>query len=74
MQQKYARVFPIFYDKKKNIAKILRQEIKILKMGRMPGLIIIDKHGIIRYAYYSDNMHDIPENKEIIDELKKINK
>ena len=74
MQQKYARVYPVFYDEKKEITKKLKQEIKILKLGRMPGLLIVDKQGIIRYTYYSDNMHDIPENREILDELKKINK
>jgi len=73
MQQKYARIYPIFYDEKKEVTEILKQEIKISKLGRIPGLLIIDKQGVIRYAYYSDNMHDIPENREILDELKKIN-
>ena len=74
MHEKYSRIFPIFYDKYKEVVKILNQEIKILKMGRMPGLIIIDKNGIINYTYYSDNMHDIPENRIVLNELRKLNK
>ncbi|MBN1216450.1 MAG: redoxin domain-containing protein [Candidatus Lokiarchaeota archaeon] len=74
MHQKYSRIFPIFYDENKKIVRNLNQEIKILKMGRMSGLLIIDKHGIITYTYYSDNMHDIPENRILLNELRKLNK
>jgi peroxiredoxin len=53
---------------------MLKQEKKLIKLGRMPGLLIIDKKGIIQYAYYGKNMHDIPENEEILQVLEKINK
>lgn len=53
---------------------MLNQEKKLLKLGRMPGLLLVDKNGIVQYAYYGDNMHDIPENEEIIEVIKKINK
>ena len=73
MEQKYARKYPVFYDESKEVVKMLHQEVKALKLGRMPGLLIIDKQGIIRYAYYSDNMHDIPENEVLLDVLRNIN-
>lgn len=73
MEQKYARKYPVFYDESKKVVKMLHQEVKALKLGRMPGLLIIDKQGIIRYAYYSDNMHDIPENEVLLDVLRNIN-
>ena len=72
MEQKYARKYPIFYDETKKVPEMLHQQVKLLKLGRMPGLLIIDKQGIIRYAYYSDNMHDIPENDVLLEELKKL--
>lgn len=53
--------------------KILKQEVKPLKMGRMPALLVIDTQGIVRYAYYGDSMDDIPEDEEIIQILKNIN-
>ncbi len=73
MEQKYARNYAIFYDQKNKIPKLLKQQVKLLKLGRMPGLLIIDKQGIIKYAYYSDNMHDIPSNEELLGELRNIN-
>jgi hypothetical protein len=38
----------------------------------MPALLILDKKGIIRYAYYSDSMDDIPENEELFQILKNL--
>lgn len=52
---------------------MLKQEVKPLKLGRMPALLIIDKEGIIRYAYYSDSMSDIPENEVVFEVLKNLN-
>ncbi|MFX1495117.1 MAG: alkyl hydroperoxide reductase, partial [Promethearchaeota archaeon] len=62
-----------YYDAKKKVNKMLKQEVKPLKLGRMPALLIIDKQGIIRYAYYSDSMSDIPENEEVFKVLKNLN-
>jgi len=74
MENKYAqKKFAIFYDRKKKIPKQLHQQVKLRKLGRMPGLLIVDKQGVIRYAYYSDNMHDIPSNETLLEELKEIN-
>ena len=67
MEQKYARKYPVFYDKSKKIPKMLKQQVKLTKLGRMPGLLVIDKQRIIQYAYYGDNMHDIPTNEEIFE-------
>ncbi|MBD3229692.1 MAG: redoxin domain-containing protein [Candidatus Lokiarchaeota archaeon] len=67
MEEKYAKgKFPIYYDEEKNVSKLLKQEVKILKLGRMPGLLIIDKEGVIQYAYYSSSMKDIPKNNDVI--------
>ncbi len=74
MEQKYARKYAIFYDQSKSVAEMLKQETRWIKLGRMPGLLVIDKKGIIQYAYYGKNMHDIPENDEILQVLEEINK
>ena len=74
MEQKYARKYAVFYDESEKVAKSLKQEKRWIKLGRMPGLLVIDKKGIIQYAYYGKNMHDIPENNEILHVLEKINK
>lgn len=73
-ESEFAKEYPIYYDDKKKVNKMLNQEVKPLKLGRMPALLIIDKQGIIKYAYYSDSMDDIPENEEIFEILKNLNK
>lgn len=75
METKYAKEkFPIYYDEDKEVSKLLHQQWKLLKLGRMPGMIIINKEGIIKWAYYSDSMSDIPKNKDVLEVLKEINK
>ena len=73
MEKKYARKYPIFYDPSKKVVKMLNQEVKLLKFGRMPGMLIVDKQGIISYAYYGDSMSDIPENEILFEVLKNLN-
>ena len=72
-ESEFAKVYPIYYDSKKKVNKMLKQEVKPLKLGRMPALLIINKRGIIKYAHYSDSMDDIPKNEELFEVLKKIN-
>lgn len=77
MYKAYAnRTFPIYYDTndEKITKNVLNQEFKIFRLGRMPALLIVDKEQIIQYAYYGDNMKDIPENDEILSFLKDLNK
>ena len=73
-ESEFAIEYPIYYDDKKKVNKMLKQEVKPLKLGRMPALLIVDKQGIIRYAYYSDSMSDIPENEDLFKLLKNLNK
>jgi peroxiredoxin len=73
LEQKYAREkYPIFYDEDKKVVKMLHQEVRIIKLGRMPGLLIIDKNGVIQFAYYGENMHDIPKNEVLFEVLEKL--
>ena len=61
-------------DPRHTIAKLFGQKVKLLKMGRMPALIVIDKKGRIRYGHYGDSMSDIPTDKEILSLLDDLNK
>ena len=73
LEDKYAKYkFPIYYDPKKTVLKKLNQEVNWVKLGRMPGLLIVDTEGTVRYAYYSSNMHDIPKNDILLEELAKL--
>lgn len=55
------------------MANQYKQEVNLLKLGRMPALLVVDKQGHIRYAHYGHSMSDIPDNREILDLLDKIN-
>ena len=53
-------------DPNKTVLKLYGQEIKLLKLGRMPAEMLIDKEGVLRYMHYGSSMKDIPENDEIL--------
>lgn len=65
---------PIYFDQKKVVVKELHQEVSVLKLGRMPAVIVADTQGIIRYAYFGDSMADIPGNDELLSVLEKLGK
>ncbi len=52
-------------DPDHSLAKLYGQEVKLLKLGRMPASFIIDKSGIIRFEHFGQSMSDIPENPQI---------
>ncbi len=53
-------------DPEHEIADLYGQEVSIIKLGRIPAQMVIDKHGILRYVHYSRSMKDIPENAEVL--------
>jgi hypothetical protein len=57
-----------------SVAYLYKQKVRLLKLGRMPALLVVDKNGIIQYEHYGDNMQDIPENKVVLDLLDQLNK
>ena len=61
-------------DPRHTIAKLFGQEVNLLKMGRMPAQIVIDKEGRIRYQHYGNSMSDIPLNEDILSILDELNK
>jgi len=56
-------------DSKHSVAKEYGQQVKLLKFGRMPALLIVDKKGKIRFKYYAENMRDYPELAEMLELL-----
>lgn len=55
------------------MADLYKQQVKLIKLGRMPALLVVDKEGIIRYEHYGDSMKDIPENSIILGILDGLN-
>lgn len=60
-------------DPKHEVLKLFGQKVNLFKLGRMPGQIIIDQGGNVRYIHYGHDMTDIPANEEILALLEQIN-
>ncbi len=60
-------------DPDHRVSNLYGQQVKLLKGGRMPSLMVIDKAGEIRYLHFANSMSDIPKNQAILDLLAKIN-
>ncbi len=48
------------------------QEVKLLKMGRLPAMVLVDKAGMIRWTHYGNSMSDIPSTNEMLKIIKQI--
>ena len=60
-------------DPTHSVADRYGQEVKLLKFGRMPALMVIDKTGQVRHTHYGGAMSDIPPNAEILAVLDQLN-
>jgi peroxiredoxin len=61
-------------DPKHSVLKTYGQEVNLFKLGRMPAQALIDRKGKVRHIHYGHSMSDIPENKEILDLIDKLNR
>jgi peroxiredoxin Q/BCP len=55
------------------VLKLYGQEVKLLRLGRMPAQVVVDKSGRARYVHYGHSMADIPPNSEILALLDELN-
>jgi peroxiredoxin len=53
-------------DPEHKVLNLYGQEFNLIKLGRMPAQMLIDKAGMLRYVHYGHSMADIPSNEEII--------
>lgn len=54
-------------DPEFQILDLYGQQVKFMRMGRMPAQVMIDSVGIVRYAHYGNAMADIPRTEEILE-------
>ena len=71
--EKEALPFVGLPDPKHQVANLYGQQVKLLKFGRLPALLVIDKQGQIRYRHYGGSMSDIPDNDGILNLLGALN-
>ena len=52
--------FPGLPDPGGQVLASLGQEVNLLRLGRMPAQLVVDRSGAIRFAHYGASMSDIP--------------
>ena len=55
------------------VANRYGQEVKLLKFGRLPAMMVVDKQGMVRYRHYGASMQNIPPNSQILALLDALN-
>jgi peroxiredoxin len=71
--QKQDMPFVGLADPTHRVAKRYGQEVKLLQLGRMPAMMVVDKGGRVRYKHYGSSMSDIPPNQDILGVLDELN-
>jgi peroxiredoxin len=59
-------------DPRHTVANLYHQEVSLLKLGRMPSLVVVDGEGRIHYQHYASWMSDIPANAEVLEQVDKL--
>ena len=55
------------------VANLYGQQVKLLKLGRLPALVVVDKSGQVCYQHHGSSMSDIPPTDEILAVLDNLN-
>ncbi len=66
--------FDLVADPQHIIADRYQQQVKLLKLGRMPAQILLDKNQQRAFEHYASSMKDIIENNVIISAVKRAQK
>jgi len=48
-------------DPEHRVSDLYGQDVQLLKLGRLPAQMLIDKTGVLRYLHYGKSMMDIPD-------------
>jgi peroxiredoxin len=57
-----------------DVANQYGQQVKILKFGRLPSMLVLDRSGAVRFEHRSDNMQDFVPNNRLIALLDELNR
>lgn len=60
-------------DPEHTIANKYGQQVKLLKLGRLPSLFVIDRQGLIRFEHHGGSVSDIPQNDAVLSILTMLN-
>jgi peroxiredoxin Q/BCP len=61
-------------DPTHRVAKRYGRESRLLKLGRLPALMVVDKAGRVVYRHYGSSMSDSPPNQQVLDILDELDR
>lgn len=64
--------FPCLVDPENRVYRQYDVKSKLLSLGQRPALFVLDKEGIVRYAYLGSQQWEIPSNEEVLAILQSI--
>ncbi|MBL9027927.1 MAG: redoxin domain-containing protein [Myxococcales bacterium] len=67
-----AMPFPGLADPDHRVAKLYDQQVRLLKLGRMPLQLLVSRDGVVRYRHDSNSMSDIPPVAEVLEVVRKL--
>jgi peroxiredoxin Q/BCP len=65
--------FPGLADPDHTVAELFGQEVSLLRMGRLPALLVVDRNGDIKLTHRGALMTDIPETRDVLAILDELN-
>ncbi len=56
-------------DPERRLLRRYGQEVRLMRLGRLPATVVLDKEGIVRHVHYGGSMMDIPPVEDILSVL-----
>lgn len=66
LAQELALPFPVLADANRGVFQSYDVPSRVWSLGQRPGLYVIDRRGIIRWAHVGWQQWDIPTNAEVL--------
>lgn len=64
--------FPCLVDIQGKVYHQYEVKSTLLSLGQRPALFVIDREGLVRFAYLGSQQWEIPSNKEVLDVCRSI--
>jgi peroxiredoxin len=64
--------FPVAADPERAVFAIYDVQNRILSLGQRPGLYVVDRQGVVRFAHLGWQQWDLPANAEVLDVLDRL--
>ena len=71
--QRHALPFPLLVDPEHRVYDQYQVESSLVSLGQRPGLFVIDREGVVQYAYIGRQQWEIPKNAQVLELCRGIN-